>query len=178
MLRNLPKKYSRSMLLETLNTEGFAGQYDFVYLPIDFGSKCGFGYAFINLVDPDWADAFWDHFQGFDRWSVPSDMVPAEVTWSSTHQGLEQHVDRYRNSPVMHESMPDECKPIILVDGCRAPFPPPTKVIRPPRIRPSKNRNSRNNAADASKINTTNINMHLQGHGQVSFNMVPGQMVS
>ena len=23
--------------------------------------------------------------------------------------GLEQHVERYRNSPVMHKSVPDEC---------------------------------------------------------------------
>ena len=27
-----------------------------------------------------------------------------QVTWSGPHQGLDGHVERYRNSPVMHKS--------------------------------------------------------------------------
>jgi len=142
MLRNLPVSYTRDMLLQLLDSEGFFAQYDFVYLPIDFGTRSGFGYAFINLVDFDCAKSFWDHFHGFTAWSVPSTMV-AEVTWSTTHQGMEQHVSRYRNSPVMHQTMPDECKPIVLQQGRRVDFPPPTKSLRPPRIRPAKTRTGR-----------------------------------
>jgi len=142
MLRNLPSNYTRPLLLDLLDREGFYSSYDFVYLPIDFGSRSGFGYAFINLADVDTAERFRAHFQGFTGWQPPCDKV-ADVTWSGTHQGYEQHVNRYRNSPVMHETMPDECKPIVLKDGVRADFPPPTKILRPPRIRPSKNRGAK-----------------------------------
>lgn len=142
MLRNLPVSFSRDMLLSVLDREGFSARYDFVYLPIDFGSRSGFGYAFINLVDPDAAADFRVHFQGFTNWGIESSKV-ADITWSSTHQGLEEHVSRYRNSPVMHETMPDECKPIVLDKGVRIDFPPPTKIVRAPRIRPSKHRGAR-----------------------------------
>jgi len=53
------------------------------------------------------------------------------------HQGLPAHIDRYRNSPVMHESVEDEYKPAVFSPGTgdRAVFPPPTKKLRVPRIR-------------------------------------------
>ena len=31
----------------------------------------------------------------------------------------EAHVERYKNSPVMHKSVPDEYKPVIFADGVR-----------------------------------------------------------
>eukprot|EP00439_Symbiodinium_sp_Y106_P038344 s1688_g4.t1 len=37
------------------------------------------------------------------------------------------HVERYRNSPVMHRSVPDEYKPVIFKNGVRKKFPRPTK---------------------------------------------------
>lgn len=72
--------------------------------------------------------------QGFRAWAMPSDKM-LDATWSSAHQGFESHVDRYRNSPVMHESVPDELKPAIFANGERVSFPSPTKKIRAPRIR-------------------------------------------
>jgi len=134
MMRNLPNNYSRTMLLELMDSEGFGGAYDFIYLPIDFISSASFGYAFINLVSPEEADRFREHFQNFSRWSVPSEKV-CDVTWSEVHQGLVAHIDRYRSSPVMHADMPDECKPAVFSNGVRASFPLPLKKIRAPRIR-------------------------------------------
>ena len=36
MLRNIPNNYTREMFLALLDDNGFAGRYDFVYLPCDF----------------------------------------------------------------------------------------------------------------------------------------------
>lgn len=134
MLRNLPNNYTRDMLLELIDSLGFRGQYDFLYLPIDFQTQACLGYAFVNLVDPGVVPAFWRAFDGFSNWSLPSRKV-CYISWSGPHQGLEAHIDRHRNSPVMHPDVGDECKPLIFKDGMRVVFPAPTKSVRPPRVR-------------------------------------------
>jgi len=146
IIRNVPQNYTRAMLLELLDREGFSGLYDFVYLPVKFGSSSAFGYALVNLIDHEDAQRFQAHFQSFSSWGVECTNV-ANVSWSKAHQGLTEHVERYRNSPMMHESMPDECKPIILEKGLRVPFPAPTKKASPQRrterVRHSKKSDSR-----------------------------------
>jgi hypothetical protein len=134
MLRNMPNNYTREMLLELVDSMGFAASYDFAYLPIDFSSQAGLGYAFINFVSADKAQLCFDVFEGFSDWKVPSEKV-CTVTWSSPYQGLEAHIERYQNSPVMHHTISDEWKPIILKQGRRVLFPPPTKAIKTPKIR-------------------------------------------
>lgn len=134
MLRNLPNNYSRSMLLTMLNNEGFNGKYDFVYLPIDFKSCACLGYAFVNLVDPCWVHPFWQKFDGYSQWVLPSRKVCA-VSWSGPHQGFEAHVERYKSSPVMHPSVPDEYKPVVFKDSVRIDFPKSTRAPRAPRVR-------------------------------------------
>lgn len=136
MLRNLPNNYSREMLLQLLDG-GFRGCYDLVYLPIDFKSNASLGYAFVNLLDCEQARRLWRALDGFDRWAVPSRKV-CSVDWSSPSQGLASHVERFRNSPVMHESVPDEYRPALFGDGRRRPFPPPSKRLRAPRVRPGR----------------------------------------
>lgn len=134
MLRNLPPEYTSKSLLDLLDQEGFSGKYDFVYLPSDFRFGTSFGYGFINFVSNDAAEEFREHFNGFCKWSKPSDKV-AEVCWSEPLQGLEAHIQRYRNSPMMHDTVSDVFKPMIFVNGVRAEFPPPTKKLKPPRMR-------------------------------------------
>ncbi|CAL1167135.1 unnamed protein product [Cladocopium goreaui] len=109
MLRNLPNNYTRLMVVNLLNQEGFKGKFDFLYLPIDFRSKAGLGYAFVNLCDPSFVQQFWKTFDGFTKWVLPSSKV-CQVSWSGPHQGQAAHVERYRSSPIMHSSVPDECK--------------------------------------------------------------------
>lgn len=137
MMRNIPNNYTRSMLLDLVHGEGFEGSYDLVYLPIDFKNRVGLGYAFINLVSHEVAERFRVHFTGYCRWSAQSEKV-CEVSWSDALQGVGAHVERYRNSPVMHETVPDECKPVLYKDGQRVPFPEPTKRIRAPRQWPRR----------------------------------------
>jgi len=134
MMRNLPNDYSREMLVKLIDTQGFRGCYNLFYLPIDYESRVSFGYAFIDLVSPEEAERFHAHFQGFDAWDMVTSKV-CEVCWSSVLQGVQAHVARYRNSPVMHETVPDEFKPLLFVDGKRVPFPTATKSTRAPRTR-------------------------------------------
>lgn len=111
-----------------------AGLYDFAYLPVDFQSQAGLGYAFINFATVADAQLCFDRFEGFSNWKVPSEKV-CTVTWSSPTQGLEAHIERYKNSPVMHGSLPDEWKPVLLQQGVRVAFPPPSKPIKTPKVR-------------------------------------------
>lgn len=134
MLRNMPNNYTRDMLLDLVNSMGFTGCYDFAYLPVDFKSQAGLGYAFINFVSTAEAQRCFECFEGFSEWRVPSEKV-CTVTWGSPYQGLEAHIERYQNSPVMHQSIPDEWKPVLLEDGVRVTFPAPTKAIKTPKIR-------------------------------------------
>jgi len=134
MLRNLPNNYTRAMVLNLLDDEGFKGKYDFFYLPIDFKTNACLGYAFINLTCSSMVPGFWKVFEGFSRWALPSRKV-CGVTWSGPHQGLEAHVARYRQSPVMHPSVPEECQPLIFVSGQRVPFPAPSRDPKAPRMR-------------------------------------------
>ena len=131
MLRNLPNNYTREMLLTLLDEQGLAGRYDFVYLPCDFYRAANLGYAFVNMVDGAAVDAAWKALDGFSEWSMPTSKV-CQVSWSGPHQGFRSHVDRYRNSPVMHKNVPDEYKPVIFKDGHRKAFPRPTKKVKAP----------------------------------------------
>lgn len=131
MLRNIPNNYTREMFLELLDHHGFAGRYDFAYLPCDFYRDANLGYAFVNLVDSTAVEDLWAAFDGFVGWSLPSAKV-CQVRWSGPHQGFEAHVERYRNSPVMHRSVPDQYKPVIFKDGVRKPFPRATKKVKAP----------------------------------------------
>jgi hypothetical protein len=138
MLRNLPNNYNLAMLLDLIDGLGFASLYDFIYLPIDFVTEASLAYAFVNLTSHEAANKFKTALDGFSQWIVPT-KKRCIVGWSGPCQGLEEHIERYRNSPVMHESVPTKFKPAVFIDGVRSPFPPPTKKVRPPRIRAGRN---------------------------------------
>merc|ERR1719410_3103941 len=111
MLRNLPDSMTHGKLLELLDSQGFAGMYDFAYLPVAFDTLAAMDFAFVNMVTPEAAQSIHAHFEGF-TWGASS--TACRVVWNDKQQGLPALVERYRNSPVMHESVPDECKPIII----------------------------------------------------------------
>eukprot|EP00425_Heterocapsa_triquetra_P033342 CAMPEP_0195100958 /NCGR_PEP_ID=MMETSP0448-20130528/64831_1 /TAXON_ID=66468 /ORGANISM="Heterocapsa triquestra, Strain CCMP 448" /LENGTH=239 /DNA_ID=CAMNT_0040136195 /DNA_START=61 /DNA_END=780 /DNA_ORIENTATION=+ len=134
MLRNLPNNYTRDMFLEMLDAEGFDGRYDFVYLPIDFKTKAGVGYAFVNAVDNATAQELWTTFEGYNKWVLPTSKK-CYVSWSNPNlQGARKNVQRWRNSSVMHGGVPDEYKPCIFKDGVRAKFPRASRALKPPRF--------------------------------------------
>lgn len=135
LLRNLPRDFTRARLVELLEDEGFDGTFDFVYVPMDFSSEASLGYAFVNFVSAGDVRRCWEIFDGLLEWGHVCEGKPCQVMWAQPCQGLTAHVERYRSSPVMHATVPDEWKPAIFQDGVRVPFPPPTKVVSAPKVR-------------------------------------------
>lgn len=125
------------MVCEFMDDEGFKGRYDFVYLPTDFRNWLAFGYAFVNMVTPEDARDIMRCLEGFDSWKQDGEGKKCNVVWSDPYQGLEANIERYRNSPVMNDSVSDEYKPMLFSQGQSIPFPAPTKKLRQPRIRRS-----------------------------------------
>jgi len=118
VLHKLPKNMTRTSLLKMLDTAGLKGLYDFVYLPMDHKKGKVFGYAIINFVAHESAEQASSHFG-------------VNMDWCDSHQGLDELIQRYRDSPIMHSSMPETTKPIMFSNGLVAPFPSPTKEIEP-----------------------------------------------
>jgi hypothetical protein len=136
-LRNLSVESTRDSLVQLLHDEGFGAAYDFLYCPIDFQTKAGLGYAVVNMVSHSEALRAQEHLTGFTKWPV-SRSKSLEASWNEPLQGLTAHIERYRNSPLMHSSIPDSYRPALFHSGVRIDFPSPTAKIRAPRIRHPK----------------------------------------
>ena len=93
-----------------------------------------FGHAFVNFLTPTIARHFAQHFEG--------------LTFRGRHlstgvqrlQGKEVLIARYRNSPVMHSSVPPAHRPTLFHFGQPVAFPAPTRHIEAPRCRACRNR--------------------------------------
>jgi len=133
VMRNIPNKYTRELLLMLLDSHGFRGCYNLVYLPIDFATKVAVGYAFVSFSTRSDAERFKKSFDGFSDWVYTGSSKVCTVDWSNGADGLEAHIERFRNCPIMHPSVPDSFRPLLFVHGERVAFPPPTKIIRKPR---------------------------------------------
>ena len=76
-------------LIAELDDLGFAGTFNFLYIPLDKGTMSNVGYAFVNFVTKDWASKCIEAFQGyrFKRHRKTSGKIAAI---SAAHlQGLE-----------------------------------------------------------------------------------------
>lgn len=130
VLKNLPERCTNAMVIELLAQVGLTGQYDFLYVPTDFRDFTAFGYAFVNFVGPEQAQVAIDRLSGLEF-----SATALEAIWCADHQGYSVHVRRYRNSPVMHATVPEIYKPMIFKHGVQQTFPAPTKKIKEPRLR-------------------------------------------
>jgi len=119
VLGKLPKNYNRTSLLEMLDAAGLQGSYDFAYLPMDFKKGKIFGHAIVNFVSNETAEKANSHFT----------KVGVKIEWCDSHQGFDDLIERYRDSPIMLPSLPEVSKPIIFCNGLVAPFPSPTKEV-------------------------------------------------
>jgi len=150
MLRNIPNKYTREMLIKQLCVE-YKGLFDFMYLPIDFKNKCNVGYGFLNFRTPETCDKFINAFHGVDvRKCLPGlnskkvvEVTPARV------QGLSENVRRLRNSPVMNQLQDHpEWMPLLFNErGEAEPFPMPDQPLPPVKPR-GRNREAKTTGSE------------------------------
>jgi len=134
MMRNIPLEYTREDVLELIDEHGFQGSYSFFYLPVVFESQQNHGYAFIHFNTAESYERFRAHFSGFSDWKVASDRV-CELSFSEKFNSLDDRIESYRNSPIMHDSVEDRFKPVLFENGQRVPFPEPNKTIKAPRCK-------------------------------------------
>jgi hypothetical protein len=136
VMRNIPNRFSHSTLAAVLDNNGFYGEYDLIYVPMDFATGVSYGYAFVNLTSANAVSEFVACFDGFSDWGGPSKKV-CKVVPCDSNESVEERVERYRNLRAMHPSVPDAFKPVLYSGGQRVPFPAPTKQIRQPSFRSS-----------------------------------------
>ena len=129
MLRNLPNKYSQPMLLEELNQAGFAGGYDFMYLPIDPETHANRGYAFINFVSPDFAWLARRTYEGQKMGKFNSEKLVSVVP--AALQGFEANYSHYSTARVNRG--PAETRPVFLRESSM------------PKTKPERKRGGRRN---------------------------------
>mmetsp|Transcript_46082 Transcript_46082/g.107749 ORF Transcript_46082/g.107749 Transcript_46082/m.107749 type:complete len:293 (-) Transcript_46082:63-941(-) len=119
MLRNIPSKFTQGSLLEEIDDEGFAGLYDFFYLPMDVRNKTNVGYAFVNFLQPDDMTRFSKHFEGYKFKNNNSQKI---ATVSPAHvQGLKRNVQQLSKKAVLHFNK-GQYKPVVFRSGERVDF--------------------------------------------------------
>merc|ERR1711959_790822 len=107
MLRGLDSSMDRDELLRVLNASRFRGCFDFLYVPCDFNTRQPQGFGFVNFTNNMDARRF--------QLQPPASLgVDAQTLWSDKEQGLAENVGRYRNSPIMHPSLPEHFRPSLV----------------------------------------------------------------
>merc|ERR1711874_935069 len=107
MLRKLPRHFTIERLISVLNSENLRGSYDFLYLPRDMRTFKSFTYCFINWLTPALAQAAMDRFNGYKL-----DGAVLATQWVVDGYGLDTQIEKHRNKPYMHPSVPQEFKPM------------------------------------------------------------------
>lgn len=119
MLRNIPNKYKQSELLAEIDEEGFRGQYDFLYLPMDVQNKANVGYAFINFLEVSDRERFCSHYT--DRQFVKYVSKKIAACAPAHVNGLEKNVRQLSKKAVAQFKDP-EYQPIVFRNGSSIAF--------------------------------------------------------
>jgi hypothetical protein len=148
MLKNLPNKLTRTDLAKLIDSKGFAGHYDFIYVPIDFKTRGSFGYGLVNMLSNDAAQQLMSAFESFADWDSNSRKV-CKVEWAK-RQGLPALLQHYCESKLMHKAVPEEYKPAAFFQGQQVPLPAPSLKVRQPNLKERKFQTGRQQSARAA----------------------------
>jgi RNA recognition motif-containing protein len=112
MIRNIPNRCSQRELIGELERVGFAGCFDFVYVPLDLGTMSNVGYAFVNFIHPTYASRCMEmlpkhQFSRQRKSGKPVAVSPAHM------QGLEANLRHYEKSAV-NTSRLRQRRPVVM----------------------------------------------------------------
>jgi len=134
-VKSLPNNMKRQRFLKFLQDRGCLG-IDFIYVPHDFKRKCGKGFGFVNFTTVQSAQNAFHQLGDFNDWKSEgfSSKKMISVCWAKQHmQGLDNLIEFFRNSTVMHDTIDEEFKPLLLENGVPKNFPGPLKRLRKPQ---------------------------------------------
>lgn len=118
ILRHLPSELGSTQVRTMLDSDGFAGLYDFLYVPADFATSKSLGYAIVNFISSEHAAAAKESWHG-----ARMGRANLEVEFSKTHSGLASLVQRYQGSRVLTDkSVSEENKPLLFQNGKASHF--------------------------------------------------------
>jgi hypothetical protein len=112
MIRNIPNRYTREMILTELNEkQTVSGTYDFLYLPIDFQNSCNLGYAFVNMVSPSAVVRLYNNMHGYP-WKLSRSSKICQLVWGRL-QGKEALMAHFRGTVHLNNT-PSAYRPIAI----------------------------------------------------------------
>ena len=106
MIRNIPNKYTQSMLVDMIN-ETHHGTFDFIYLRMDFKNKCNVGYAFINFIEPSSIVSFAKRVLG-KRWPRFNSDKICHLSYARI-QGKQALMEKFRHSKYFWSAKTHTC---------------------------------------------------------------------
>eukprot|EP00928_Gymnodinium_smaydae_P046087 TRINITY_DN3067_c0_g2_i1.p1 TRINITY_DN3067_c0_g2~~TRINITY_DN3067_c0_g2_i1.p1 ORF type:complete len:150 (+),score=19.54 TRINITY_DN3067_c0_g2_i1:74-523(+) len=97
MVRGICTSLRQDTIKDMIDEDGYAGQYDFLYVPLRKEGGRNSSQLFINFVSPDIATAFYDRYHGqhakFARSGGRLSVLPA------SRQGYDANVDFFMQCP-------------------------------------------------------------------------------
>lgn len=111
MIRNIPNHYTQRQLINELDDLGFKGTFDFLYIPLDKGTMSNVGYAFVNFVEPEWAERCMTAFQSY-RFKRHRKIAAVSIAHI---QGLEANLAHYENAAVNTAKLKQR-RPVIMAN--------------------------------------------------------------
>ena len=99
MIKNIPNKFTRDLLLNTID-QNFKGTYDLFILPTDGSKNKNFGYSFINFLSCYFIPYFYSQFNK-KNWSGTNSKKICEITYSKI-QGRQNLISYYSNKIIFY----------------------------------------------------------------------------
>lgn len=112
MLRHVPYKYTQQRLMREVNQAGYAGKYNFFYLPLDARSRANRGFAFINFLTTEMAESFFGCFQ--DRRLRHGGTEKIATVAPAALQGIDALLVHFAANGSLWQSRPQHRRPVFL----------------------------------------------------------------
>merc|ERR1719507_2752259 len=113
MIRNLPHDLTQLDLIAELDENGFEQAYDFLYMPSNFCSGRGKGYAFINFTQQEAAQRFVSEWHKGVRFGAARDRGGLSISAAAV-QGREANIKKW-DVPRMRRVKNPNFRPLIAV---------------------------------------------------------------